>query len=88
MEKTEAEQQLDESLPKKRRRLVNGSKQIESSFSQSTYLNKFAKQRNLVTNTQKARYLKGLRKVGTINVSEIGKHSNVATIANKFKELK
>ena len=49
---------------------------------------KYSTQRNLVTTTQKSRYLKKLRKVGHINISEIGKASKIDVVAKGIKERK
>ena len=63
-------------------------KDVESSFAESEYLKKYINQRQLVSTTQKTRYLKSLRKVGVINLSELGKQSKIALAAKNMKERK
>ena len=84
----EMDEMQDDPLPSKRQKKGRGHKDIESSFAESEYLKKYINQRQLVTNTQKARYLKSLRKVGLINLSEIGKQSKIAVAAKSMKERK
>ena len=67
------DEQEKSSEPEKRIKRSNGYRRVERSFHDSAYLKKFIIQRQLVSSTQKTRYLKSLRKVGTMNLSEIGK---------------
>ena len=41
-----------------------------------------------MTKTQKSRYIKSLRKVGTFSLSEITKQSKIAVMAKNMKERK
>ena len=78
----------EDSLPSKRKRGDQEPKDVESSFAESEYLKKYINQRQLVSTTQKTRYLKSLRKVGMINLSELGKQSKIALAAKNMKERK
>ena len=69
----EMDEMQEEPVPAKKQKRGRGHKDIESSFAESKYLKKYIDQRQFVTGTQKTRYLKSLRKIGLINLSELGK---------------
>lgn len=73
-------------MPEKRRKFSRGHRDAEKCSIAVDYLRKFESQRLLASN--KARIRKTLRKVGSIKLSELAKHSKIATVAKEHKERK
>ena len=70
--------ELSNELPSKRQKRSSMQKDVDTVVAQSEYIRRYINQRQLVTDTQKARCIKNLRKIGRMKLSQLTKLSKLA----------